>query len=322
MSHPQIDISSVYPVLSPKELISNVVPLYKIPNPISCEILHQGINDSYIVTSERKKHLLRIYRKNWRSLHDIEFEIEALNYLHEKGAHVAYPIEKNQGGYITEINTPEGLRYAIITTFAEGEELKYKNIDDAAQYGKAVAKIHRLSDDFISNHARYKLDLKHLVEEPLKRIKLSLSHRVDDWVFLNNYASVLSKKIDESDLGLLDYGFCHGDFHGWNAHMHREEITFYDFDCCGFGLRAYDLAVFKWSARLRNKENEWWVPFLNAYRRVRPISEYDLSFVDIFISIRHIWLIGLHIETASDQDWLDDSYFDREIQFLKQNAGL
>jgi thiamine kinase-like enzyme len=40
----------------------------------------------------------------------------------------------------------------------------------------------------------------------------------------------------------LEIGFCHGDFHGGNACQKDGSFTFYDFDCCGWGYRAYDLA--------------------------------------------------------------------------------
>jgi Ser/Thr protein kinase RdoA (MazF antagonist) len=45
----------------------------------------------------------------------------------------------------------------------------------------------------------------------------------------------------------LEVGSCHGDLHGWNAHIDQNmALTVYDFDCCGVGWRAYDIAVFRW----------------------------------------------------------------------------
>lgn len=110
MTNQVISVSAMHSILSPQALLSTIVPLYKITAPKSCKLLHQGINDSYVISSDEGKYLLRIYRKDWRTQSDIEFEMEVLTYLHGKGAHVAYPIEKTSGGYITGIHAPEGLR--------------------------------------------------------------------------------------------------------------------------------------------------------------------------------------------------------------------
>ena len=103
-----------------------------------------------------------------------------------------------------------------------------------------------------------------MIEEPLKRIKPYLKDRESDWKFLSSYASILTNNISSIQSELLDIGLCHGDFHNGNAHVLNGELTFFDFDCCGIGFRAYDLAVYKLSARLVKKEEQSWLPFIKA----------------------------------------------------------
>jgi len=318
MSNPSIKIGAIYSALCPNELLSQIAPMFDIPMPTSCDFLRQGVNDSYKITTESDSYLLRIYRMGWRKRPDIEFELNILNHLHTESVNVAYPITTVSGETIISIATPEGERFAIMTSFAEGSCLSCDDSSDAELYGKSAAKVHKHSESFRAEHERFKIDLEHLIEEPLSRIKPYLKDRESDWLFLKNYASILSSNIVNNKSGLLDYGFCHGDFHTGNAHKSSGELTFFDFDCCGFGFRAYDLAVYKWSARLAKKEEIRWVPFIKAYREIRDISDQDLAIVDDFVSIRHIWLMGLHIEIAIDKGWLNDDYFTRQITFLKQ----
>ncbi len=306
----------MYSSLCSQELLLKIVPMFNIPTAITCEFLCQGLNDSYKVNTDTDSYLLRVYRKDWRTKSDIEFELSILNHLYQEQVNVAYPLFAVTGEQIVSIATPEGERFAIMTTFAEGQPLSFDDTSDIELYAKNVAKIHKHSEKFVSQHNRFKIDLKHLIEEPLKRIKPYLNDRDSDWQFLENYASTLSSNIQNNQSESLDFGFCHGDFHGGNAHKSDGEFTFFDFDCCGLGYRAYDLAVFKWSARLAKKE-ESWSTFMKAYGEIREISESDLALVDDYVSIRHIWLMGLHTDIAIARGWLNDKYFTHQLKFLK-----
>jgi len=317
MTNHSIKIGPVYSALSSQELFSKILPLFNISAPISCQFWRNGINDSYKVITKNGKYLLRIYRKGWRKKTDIEFELSILNHLHHKGVNVASPLSTMSGAQIIPISAAEGERFAIITSFAEGDIISCDIKSNAELFGKSVANIHAHSENFNPQHDRYKLDLAHLIDEPLRRIKPYLKDRASDWKFLNNYASTLKANILSKPPKLLDIGFCHGDFHSGNAHEFNGEITFFDFDCCGIGYRAYDLAVFKWSAIRANKEEKRWSPFIKAYRQVRSISEHDLALIDSFVAIRHIWFMGLHVDVVITEGILSDKYFTTNLKFLK-----
>jgi len=129
-----LNISASYSTLSSADLLEQVVPQYCVDNPISCEFWHRGINDTYKVKSNTESYILRIYRKDWRTLSEINFEVDALNYLHDKGANVSYPVKRLDDEYVTALITPEGLRYALVTSFAEGMELSYDDVQDVLIY--------------------------------------------------------------------------------------------------------------------------------------------------------------------------------------------
>ncbi len=313
------NIGATYSILSSTDLLKFIVPLYRIDNPISCEFWHRGLNDTYKIQSSEGNYILRIYRKDWRTLNQINFEIDALNYLHGKRANVSYPIARKNDEFVTTLHAPEGERYAIITTFAEGECLTYDDAQDAFFYGEHVAEIHRITDGFSTDHPRFDLDLNHLLLERLQTMRPFFTHRQEDWEFLERFGSHLQNYVEAIDCKNIDYGFCHGDFHGQNAHKFGETLTFFDFDCCGFGWRAYDITVFRWSARLREKEDERWERFLQGYRTKRQISETDLTLSIAFLAIRDIWLLGLYFENAVyfGKNIVGNSFIGRRMKFLK-----
>ena len=206
-------------------------------------------------------------------------------------------------------------------TYALGKEPNYDDELQAIQYGRAVAQVHAATDDFVSKHARFALDIDHLIESPLKIIKPLFIDRMQDWDYLRSLSDKLLRLLRGLPLENLETGFCHGDLHGWNVNLTKDgKVTLYDFDCCGFGWRAYDVAVFRWSARLREKEKERWQRYLKGYGEYRSLNQLDLSAVPLFIAVRHIWLMGIHASNTRylGYGWVNDSYFDRELGFIRK----
>jgi Ser/Thr protein kinase RdoA (MazF antagonist) len=110
-------------------------------------------------------------------------------------------------------------------------------------------------------------------------------------------ATKIRHRIEAVQAG-LDFGFCHGDLHGFNAAFDGETVTMFDFDCCGVGWRAYDIAVYRWLLEMRNLTSNW-KPFLETYQERRPLAQIDLSAVPLFVAARYIWILGLHTGNAS-----------------------
>lgn len=196
-----------------------------------------------------------------------------------------------------------------------------KDADAAYAYGKLAAQLHTATETFQSLHQRAALDLEHLIDGPLRSIEPMLVHRPEDWEYLQAVTERLRRRIMELAGSVLNQGFCHGDLHWGNARTQGDNtVTLFDFDCCGVGWRAYDLAVFHWAARLRKKEEHQWPAFLRGYRAVRTIHEREIRAIPYFVAVRHLWLLGLH--TGNRQDfgmaWMKDAYFDEAIEFFRE----
>ena len=267
-----------------------------------------------------KAYILRVYRHQWRKLHEINFEIDILNHLKNKGLHVSYPIQKTNMEYLTELNAPEGLRYTLLTTCALGKEPTYRNIDDASSYGMHVAKLHNYSENFTSNFTKQNLDMSYLLYNSIKTINTFMKSYPKHKKYFQNFIEKLLSKIKYLPMENLNYGFCHGDLYGGNAHKHLDNIEFFDFDFCGFGWRSYDISVFRWGCRSRNQEDKLWNAYIDGYKSIRKISDLDLEWTTYFLIIRDLWAMALYIKNSKEfgSVWLGDFYIEKRMKFLKK----
>lgn len=320
-------MTKIFPVthsiVSTAALITDLLPEYAIETPTDCRFLQPGLNDTFLVTTPTTKYILRVYRYNWRSLDEILYELDVLLHLKSAGVNVSVPIVRKDGNLIGSIIAPEGLRYVVLFTYAAGKQPDYeaRKERETYLYGKAVAKIHAATDTFQSTHDRPTIDLEYLLDIPLRSIQPFLVHRPEDWEYLTKLAAKLKTKIQDLSPNSLELGFCHGDFHSGNAHLDLDEqITFFDFDCCGMGWRSYDIANFRWNARLNKKDKEMWPSFLHGYTEERHLSELDILTTQYFVPIRNVWLLGVHTSNGQDWgfDWINDGYFNRAMKFFRE----
>jgi CubicO group peptidase (beta-lactamase class C family)/Ser/Thr protein kinase RdoA (MazF antagonist) len=294
----------------------------------SCRLLNVGLNDTYEFTvaaataasEPPQKYILRVYRHGWRTHEEILYELDMLTHLKERGAHVAAPIAGRDGRLSREVGAPEGMRYAAVFTFVTGKQPDHTE-QVALRYGVGAAAVHNASEGYEPPYARFRIDLDHLITEPLHSVLPFLAARPDDQAHLQTLADKLRRGVEALPLADLETGFCHGDFHGGNVLFDADtgEPTFFDFDCGGPGWRAYDIAVNRWSARLAGAEDVKWPAFLRGYTAHRPLADIDIAATPWFVAIRHLWLLGLHAGLARPfgGGWLNDEYWDRQLAFLR-----
>ncbi|MBV9256122.1 MAG: phosphotransferase [Actinobacteria bacterium] len=330
-------IPPAHSVLSSAALAATVLPLYNLRPPTDCRLLAHNLNDTYLVRTAAGPFVLRVYQahratgRSWRSLPEILYEVDLLRHLRAKGMRVSAPVPRRDGAYTTSLSAPEGERPAVLFTYAPGAAVTPVNQDEARarRYGQALADIHTASDDFTSPHPRFALDLAFLVEGPLRTTAPLLGQRAVDAAYLRDLAALLEERIQTWAYLGLDVGPCHGDAHGGNAHLGDDgRLTFFDFDVCGPGWRAYDLAVFRWGVELGrvrvgrtdDEVRRLWDAFMQGYSSRRIVGDADLHAVPSLVAARHLWFLGV---TAGNWDnWscneVDDTFIDRELAFLRE----
>jgi Ser/Thr protein kinase RdoA (MazF antagonist) len=313
-------------IVSAQALRDLILPRYVIGTVTACIFHTLGVNDAYEVrTLDGNKYFLRVYRAGYRNLAEVAFEVDALNHLHRNGFSAAHPLADANGHYIHTLTAPEGERYAVLFTWAYGAAPSYDEDTEhrAHEYGRAVAALHNAGDGFNSIHPRFHLDVDLLVRTSLTSVQPFLAHRPSDWDYLQRFADDLCQRVEVLPASALDRGLCHGDTQGYHHHTTPDGVmTFFDFDFCGMGVRAYDIAIFRWCARLGDKEKLWWQPFLNGYQEARSLREADVAAIPLFVCARYIWHMGLHTANAYDwgHAWLNDEYFDKGMQNLRKCA--
>jgi Ser/Thr protein kinase RdoA (MazF antagonist) len=320
-------IPVLYSTPDPAALARTLLPRYQRGAVADVQIYSVGVNDTYRVQMKGgHRYFLRVYRHRLRTRQEVGYELDLLLHLHERGVAVAFPLPDAEGALIQEVTAPEGSRLAVLFAEAVGREPVYDEAPEmvAYAYGQAVAGLHNGMDGFVTSWRRRHADVEHLIERPLKHIEPVVAKWPETWAAIRDFAAALRRRLNQLPLKELEQGPCHGDLQGGHAHVGPDgTFTFFDFDFCGDGYRAYDLAVFRWFARLKGQELAWWAPFLRGYRENRPVAPLDEAAVPLFICARHIWHMGLH--TANAAQWgyghLADAYFRQRLAWLRDLAN-
>jgi Ser/Thr protein kinase RdoA (MazF antagonist) len=320
-------MTTIFPVISsildPASLAREILPGFGVGGISECKFYSGGFNHTYQVkTTAGSVYYLRAYRLQWRTLADIQYELDVLDHLKHKGFPAIRPVPYQDGQLFCAVPAPEGTRYLALFTEAAGPEISYDHEPEktAQRYGRAVAQMHNALDDFNSPHLRFRKDIEHFIDQPLRNIEPLLSRRPEDWSALKKFAETLRRRILALPESELEQGFCHGDLQGYHAKVAPDgNLTFFDFDCGGHGYRAYDLAVFLWCCRLEDAVAVRWEPFLNSYRETRSMKDLDVQAVPLFVCARYLWHISVHAQNTPDWGigWLD-GFFDDHLQRLRQ----
>ena len=84
-----------------------------------------------------------------------------------------------------------------------------------------------------------------------------------------------------------------GDFHQSSVYFSEiNEPTFFNFDLCGPGWRAYDIASFLSNGNLMHAPAERSEAFFAGYYSVRQLADEEHAAVAPFLTVRRVWLMG------------------------------
>jgi Ser/Thr protein kinase RdoA (MazF antagonist) len=314
-------------VLDGDALAGRVLPRYLVGKTATCEFIKSGLNDTYRVLDGSSSYYLRVYVHGWRELHDIEAEVDLLNHLHAHDVPVSHPIATRDGETVLPLRAPEGVRYAVLFSAAEGK-MRDESDRRSAIFGDLAGRIHTRADTLPGAPKRFHIDHDHLVDSPLRSIRPLLAHRPKDYDYLSEVAEGLKTRVD----GLLskespEYGVCHGDLNRTNVHFRDDDTpTVFDFDCFGYGWRAHDLGVyvwqladFAWSKPAKANRTRRWKLFVTAYEEHRTLTNGEHEAMKVFPPMRQIWNMGLHVRNAyrSGRGGQTDETFDWSIRFIR-----
>lgn len=297
---PETPNEVTYSTLSNRAAQLLMVREYELNIPLNCSLYNRGVNDVYLLSTSRGRFALRISRVNWRSREAIVEELDALHYLRRNGVDVALPVSRRDGDFITDVTLPEGRRSAVVFHWINGVELKYSDPEHSLHCGRLVARMHAATNYLPPCQTRKRLDLECLLTEPLSTLRPRLEYIPEHIRRLDALVTRIEQRIDTATVANLDWGFCHGDVCANNARIEGNKVVLFDFDICGLGWRALDLACYRLDARRNAMESVAWPSFIKGYLEVRPQMESSLEVIGVFMILRYLWTMALWVTLSSE----------------------
>jgi Ser/Thr protein kinase RdoA (MazF antagonist) len=311
----------VYSTLDCEALTTRVLPHYRIEEVTYCQFWHRGLSDIYLVETTRNRYILRVSHSHWRSQADIEFELELLDFLYQKGISVANPLRSQDGRLAIEIDALEGKRYAALFPYAPGKvALGDLNPEQGFKLGQVVAQVHQASLEFRPRSHRQPLTLDYLLDDSLVAIAPFLQHRPQDLTYIETVIDKIRYQLRHLSQKPPFWVVCWGDPHSGNAHFTAENaVTLFDFDQCGYGWRSFEIGKFLQVALSAGIGRRIRDAFIGGYQSLQPLTEEELNSLQYLTQAAHIWAwsIGLSHERLHNYSRLDDSYFNHRMEQLK-----
>jgi len=293
---------------------------YGLARPVACELLRSYTNDVYAVDSPDGRFVLKVYGQGWRSGPEIRYEVALIRHLQANGLPIAGPVASGDDDAVKEIGTGKERRHAVLYEYAPGVKPRPPFTPRLYHaFGQAVARMHALSDGFVSEYPRTPLDLNHLIDEPLA---LAATHfaRAEERDILADVAGRVKERISELSSEGLDWGPIHGDATLDNLHVTADgELFLYDLDSGGPGWRAADLQG--WAAH-STEHREKWEAFQRGYSDIRPLTPVDLLAAPCLSIAWEIWGIRIDLERRVLRQGRErtQAYLREQLSLIRERA--
>jgi len=282
-----------YSTLSSQHLLQLVTSHYNVHPASSICYIKRGFNDTYLIADSSQKYILRVYKHNWKTLANIRTEVKLLTHLQENGVGVSYPVADNHQEYIQTINAPEGLRYAVLFTFAQGLPVKKLTTHQAFLLGAQTGKMHRLTQNNYFGETAFVYDFETQFNKTLSTLQPLLKEYTEQYDYLLSLKEDFLNVLKNATTKDIAQGICHGDLQAENFHItSTNEITFFDFDFSGTGSLIYDIGVFIWYDH-KNKPKEIIQSFLDGYQTQRTLTKTEIELLPYFSTLRALFQLNL-----------------------------
>lgn len=263
---------AVYTTVNDSELVT-LLSAYDIGAQGALKAIEQGVeNSNYFLTTETGKYILTIYEKRVRQ-EDLPYYLNLMEHLAGKGIPCPVPVHTREGKTLSRI---KGQPCAIVT-FLSGHATPVIRNEHMAELGAYMAKMHiAASDCDMPLENRFSLaswgELFRAVKHRADELKSGLAAEIEDQL----------GQITVQWPSSLYRGVVHADLFPDNVFFNTESklvgmIDFY-FACQDFLM--YDVAVCL-NAWCFEKNRDFNITkarkFLDAYNRVRKISEEELE---------------------------------------------
>lgn len=315
------NFSVISSILSPSDIAKFVSEKYALSLNTNCKLLKAGINHTYRIDSDKETFIFRIYSYNWRTEKEIEEELKLLKLLKHNNISVSYPIADSSSNLIQTINAPEGLRYAVLFSFAKGEKILHYGTEAHFEVGKLMAQIHKVTNNLSQKRINYNAET--LLKQSLENIKEFLSEETEEMQFLQTTLLLLEKELLGADEVSLRKGIVHLDIWFDNLNIsEKNEITLFDFDFCGNGWLCLDLAYYIMQLHSTEKDeaerDKKIEAFYNGYQSVEQITIEEKRLIPTLGICLYYFYLGVQCKRFDNwsNTFINDVYLKRFISVL------
>lgn len=295
-----------YSTLCPSALAQVITEKYQLED-VRCQFMIRGVGDTYSIETATDRFILRVYRASHRSLPQIRAEMELLLASKQAGVSVSYPIADLEGSTIQSLPAAEGMRYAVLFSYAPGQSVHTLNDSQLRNLGNQMAQFHNVSSTIHLSDKRWNYDLETTLSEPLKVMESLFADNPEDYAWWQQAAAQIRQKLQHLDTSALSIGYCHYDFLPKNFHFEGDAVTFFDFDLLGYGWLANDIMTFWLHLALdvhfgrmsQDAADQAYAVFLAGYREYRSFSDEEAESVPYLCP--GFWAYGTSFHTTHDQ---------------------
>jgi Ser/Thr protein kinase RdoA (MazF antagonist) len=282
------------------------------------ECINFEFNATFSVSTESgQKYALRLNINSTRTVSNILAETQWVRELARiPSVNVPTPIATLDDQFVVSaLHEDSGQTICgVMYTWLEGEEIGDEpTLDQLRRVGQAIAHMHQNKSEFqLTDGAELPTfnDFFWGTEDFLFSVRSTLSPENKT---LMKQAHDLIMQFTNELYATSPVRIIHADFHGWNLMWHEDQVFIFDFDDCGFGVEAQDIAVALYWLNTPTADST----LLEGYRSVRPLPAYSDKAMKALLLQRRLLLLNYLFETknAEHKEMLP-AYLKRSIELV------
>ena len=252
-----------------------------------------------VSTRSGQKYALRLNINSTRTVPNIYAETQWVRDLARiPSINVPTPIASLEDQYLVSAHHADSGQtiYGVMYSWLEGEEIGDEpTLDQLHTVGRAMALLHENSSNFtLTDGAELPTfnDFFWGTEDYLFSSKSTLIPK--DRQLIEQARDLIMMFTDELYATSVVH-IIHADLHGWNLMWHEDQLSIFDFDDCGYGVEAQDIAVALYY--LDTPEQD--AALLDAYKSIRPLPVYSKKAMKALLLQRRLLLLNYLYETKN-----------------------
>lgn len=285
------------------DLLRRALPVYGLPEDTPLTLLNRSENETWAAGDL----ILRLHRQGYHTKPEIASELAWLTTLQDlPGLNAVRPIPGAQG-LVTELDG----RFLVAFAPIEGHELQPG--DDLARWfaplGEITARLHLHARQWTppKGFTRKRWNVETILgpNPHWGHWRQAQGLDRDGETLLARATEILAAKLNAYGTGPETFGLIHADLRLANLMVNGDRLTAIDFDDCGFGWWAYDLAsalsFIETDPRLPDLISVW----VQGYTRIAFLRPEDRAMIPSLIFLRRV-LLTAWLSTRADSDTAQD----------------